>query len=486
MAKLDHLALLEELTRLSAYSETTEEGHFSTGFHVVPEHLKAFDPTVLLVLGNRGCGKSYLFQAVTRHGLAGDLRRLVPTARIPAAAHWVEGFTNEGKGRPDTATLISHFKKEPRAAQDFWLAALVRSLQPLLQGAGQPCDELWRLPGARLGQWLEFVAEHGEAVTEVLDHLDDLLQQKQEVVFVGYDELDTLLDDDPARSGHALVGLIAFWARFHRRWKVLRPKLFLRTDLYRKFSTQGGADLAKLSANRVEIRWSDLALHGVLCKQILNLPDPGWGTFLGLKPTREDPRLGKLLEQRQPVDFKPAYQALIGEYMGEGPRKGLAFRWPIEHVRDGLGTAHPRAMVELFRIAAERQRSTGRLPPRLPGDPPGRGTRQTLLQPFHLRRALSDVSRIHVDHVGDVWSWMEQFRQLTSGRQTPTEREAWTELLEASWARWAVPPNRDPESFLDELLDIGVLRTRPDGRIDASDLYLDGLGLRRKGGVRRK
>jgi hypothetical protein len=35
------------------------------------------------------------------------------------------------------------------------------------------------------------------------------------------------------------------------------------------------------------------------------------------------------------------------------------------------------------------------------------------------------------------------------------------------------------------LLEIGVLGSRPNNRIDVPDLFLTGLGLTRKGGVRK-
>ena len=44
------------------------------------------------------------------------------------------------------------------------------------------------------------------------------------------------------------------------------------------------------------------------------------------------------------------------------------------------------------------------------------------------------------------------------------------------------------QSVIDKLKAsaLGVFRRRPDGRIDAPDLFLHGMGLRRKGGVSRK
>ena len=49
----------------------------------------------------------------------------------------------------------------------------------------------------------------------------------------------------------------------------------------------------------------------------------------------------------------------------------------------------------------------------------------------------------------------------------------------------SLPPFEGRE-LLEYLLEIGILRRRPDGRIDAPDLFLSGLGLRRKGGVRKR
>jgi hypothetical protein len=47
-------------------------------------------------------------------------------------------------------------------------------------------------------------------------------------------------------------------------------------------------------------------------------------------------------------------------------------------------------------------------------------------------------------------------------------------------------PPFEGRELLDYLLEIGILRRRPDGRVDAPDLFMSGLGLRRKGGVRTR
>ena len=48
------------------------------------------------------------------------------------------------------------------------------------------------------------------------------------------------------------------------------------------------------------------------------------------------------------------------------------------------------------------------------------------------------------------------------------------------------PPVENARDLIDYLVEVGILRARSDGRLDAADLFLTGLGLKRKGGVRKK
>ena len=43
----------------------------------------------------------------------------------------------------------------------------------------------------------------------------------------------------------------------------------------------------------------------------------------------------------------------------------------------------------------------------------------------------------------------------------------------------------DGDAVFDELVRLGVLKVRPDGRVDVPDIYRFGYGIKRKGGVAR-
>ncbi len=74
----------------------------------------------------------------------------------------------------------------------------------------------------------------------------------------------------------------------------------------------------------------------------------------------------------------------------------------------------------------------------------------------------------------------------------PMNLREFRELVGSSWEKsWGIRPSiRPPEDtakeFVDYLLELGVLRERTKERIDVPDIYLYGLGLKRKGGVRKR
>jgi hypothetical protein len=277
----------------------------------------------------------------------------------------------------------------------------------------------------------------------------------------------------------AIRGLIGFWATYHRRWERLRAKIFIRSDLFRHHAELGGADLPKLAANRAELRWSDRNLLAMLIKRIANTGERLKLYCEGARIAFEhDQRLGWLPMLADSDTARLLIDRMIGPYMGANVKKGLSFRWILDHVRDGHGNASPRALVTLFEKAAENERDVPRQsPPRL-------------LHPTALRLALEDVSRFHVTQaISNEWPWLRGIEQRLRGQGVPFERRKLEALLSKDWDHdWGTqpglgPPAPDARALIDYLVELGIFRERPSGPIDVPDLFLFGLGLRRKGGV---
>lgn len=465
-------------------AEGESAARFPRTFWPVAEHLRAFDPDVVLVVGPRGAGKTELFRAVIGQRLLGKVSTRVPAVRLPPLddTEWLSGYSSQGTGFPSEPQLRAFLHGEPPSDDlflDLWLAYLVRTLKNELPPGA--LDALQSPQGGNVAEVLNAYRQNVTRALLALDALDARLAEANRFVFVGYDELDTLARNDPHATRRIVRGLVALWAGHSRRWQRLRGKIFLRTDLYEEARTAGGADFAKLAANRVDMTWSDLNLLGMLVRRLAN-SGAALRDYCSTKIQIEDAgELGVFPTIRKTDDARSLVERMVGVYMGAGIKKGLAFRWVLEHVRDGRGHALPRPLVRLFEAAADIQKQQN-THPRWP----------RLLEPQSLRRALDKVSEEHVGSALDEWPWLASLKdRLRELREVPWERREIDRHLDRrfgeSWGDGDVrPPADSGRDLVDYLVEVGVFRARADGRIDAPDLFLAGLGLKRKGGVRRR
>jgi hypothetical protein len=223
-----------------------------------------------------------------------------------------------------------------------------------------------------------------------------------------------------------------------------------------------------------------------LIKHILNLQDAQGGYplryyFEKTVRTVTDEVLGEIPILAKATDAKPFVDRLVSEYMGANKGKGLSFRWILDHLRDGNGHAVPRSLVWLIEFAAEIERDQLR------------ASRGHLLHHVSIRNALDRVS---VEYVTQAKThelrWLEGLAtRLQRDREVPWKRREIAKLLtmdfETSWSvSGARPPGENSEELLENLVELGVLRARSNDLFDVPDLYLQGLDLRRKGGVAKK
>lgn len=479
--------LLELLSRMGSSGRAEAEGSeaFCRMFYSPREHLGALDPDVSLILGSRGSGKTALFRAVMEFELTDELRARSPKSRIHPNCKWVPVQLYQ-KGFPNQTQLRTFFETTSLtedAAHDFWQCVLVRVLWDQLDNRARAECQAMKSAEATPRAFLQIGQAHSEAAACALDRLDDALEAEQKILFVGFDELDLLV----SRNGRAASTLVGFWASRWRRWRGIRPKLFVRSDIFRRFVVQGGADLAKLSANRFELKWSNESLLAMLVKRILNTNPELWTQAVRLRQRdlAQDGKLGTSLLVETSEKLEGVIHSIVGPYMGAGPRKGASESWIIEHIKDCLGNGSPRSLVRMFELAADKQ-----LGARYDAE-------HLILAPTFIRQALTTVSEEHVLSSTDEWPWLpglkERLAKWATIRQVPMERKPFEVQIRRTWEdSWNPdptlnePPCEDPLDFVPMLIEIGLLKERKDGRLETTDLYLDGLGFKRKGGVRRR
>ena len=488
LSKQDCIGLRRQLADLG-YGQAESEGEesFAYRLHPVSEHLRALDPRVVLVVGPRGSGKSALFKAFFSkdRDLAAAISRRMPKARVlpneSDASEWRAAYP-AGTGFPDTQAL-ARWVLSDEDAKKVWHIMLVRRLADRLDGRQRDAlRPILQAPAVDLAELL--LAYDTASPTRALDDLERRLQQEDSRVYLGYDELDTLGGFDWTLMARMVRGLVAFWSDYSRRWRRIRAKIFLRSDLFRRHAGMGTADFAKLAANRAELEWSDAALLAMLVKRIANTSEQLAAYCRSARIRFEkDDTLGLIPEIEEPREAHPLLERLSGEFMGAGKKKGFVRNWVLAHLRDGNDRVSPRSLVRLIEQAAGKDAVNRVLrPPRL-------------IHPTALRQALDDVSDNHVTQgISSEWPWLDGVKErLTRDRLVPWARRDVVDLFDADWkGNWGTregatirPPVEQPADFVDYLIDLGVFRRRSDDRIDVPDLYLSGLSLRRKGGVKR-
>ncbi len=457
--------LILALTNVGMGESSTEDSELHDKlFYPVPEHIRAFEPAVTLIVGDRGSGKSALFRTVFEKDLLGVVASHAPHVRLPqlapAHARWLPAHP-VGSEFPDARglqTFMQQQPQDPRRSIDFWFAYLMRVVAgEILPAHQQAVAPIGAVPAADPMQVHDAFLHAGTGPLIALDALDRHLRESNAWLFIGYDELDTLGGFDTETVSWAIRGLIGFWATYHRRWERLRAKIFIRPDLFRHHADLGGADLLKLAANRVELRWNDRNLLAMLIKRIANTDERLKEYCTARMAFQNVERLGWIPLMSNAEDARPLIERMIGIHMGASVKKGLSFRWILDRVRDSHGNATPRALIMLLQKAAENERDVPRQ------NPP------QLLHPTALRLALEDVSRSHVTQaVSSEWPWLHGVKERLNGQGVPWERKRLEDLLSKDWSRdWGNlpglrPPASDPRSLVDYLVEARGLPRAPE------------------------
>jgi hypothetical protein len=339
------------------------------------------------------------------------------------------------------------------------------------------------LPSSRLIQATEardpagIAAAGKEDLAPLSGWLDGIERNRATPVVVTYDALDRIGSESGVR-GRMAESLLAMWLSLADRYRRIRPKIFVREDLFQA-SLSAFPDASKLEARSVSIEWRVEDLYRVLIKHMANTSDDlkRWveSSTRGIPLTNMD-GLGWMPPSALPESGKESQKAFVdhlaGELMGSGTKKGLTYRWIPNRLQDSHAHAVPRSVLSLVRNAANFALGRG---------PEAQSLR--LLTPTELQGALEQTSKRRANELREEFPVVERLENLRGSVVMLTRQRAVAALSRP--AQIHDEHGSDGEQVLRTLIELGVMSERPDGRIDVPDIYRYGFGILRQGGVKR-
>lgn len=447
-------------------------------------HRNALDPDVTVVRGGRGVGKTVWFKALqnnTLRGLAAEHYRLERLTRIEP----LPGFGSERTSQYPSQRVLEHLINNNAEPKDIWTAVALVAF-----GVKEVKEQdSWQ---ARV-QWLQ---SHPEEAEQALITADDEARDRGITKLLLFDALDRL-HSKRVYTDALVRGILQLALDLRTSTRRLRAKVFIRPDMFSE-AQLNFSDASKLTANAADLTWSPTSLYGLLFHHLGNADsshakefrnETGWTVSHQGIDVAPRSLFGDRSRQQE------LFTQLAGRYMGTDHRKGYTYTWLPNHLTDGKGQVSPRSFLSALLTATKNTET----------DFP---SSKSALHWDAIRQGVQAASKIRVDEVKEDIPWVHTAIEPLRGLQVPIEQidveRRWSESnLSTDLAKLDDATKSDDESvdgskppptgplhtaytdLIQELIALGVMTRRTNGKLDLPDVYRIAFDLGRKGGVPR-
>ena len=295
------------------------------------------------------------------------------------------------------------------------------------------------------------------SVYELLGEIDTHLGNEGKTVWILLDKIDELFPSKIETRKECIEGLFLAYIDFVSRYKNIKLKIFLRTDIW---NTLSFVNKSHLTDKTTIITWDSDALKTLLIKRAVN--NPCIRDFLtkdkGLTISESSDDVGK------------CFDVLFPERVYSGTREAKTMAWIIDRSKDGLDGVYPREIINFANYAVKEEIKNG---DDLNQEYWGQ---KSLISGSSIRNAFTSVSKVKVQ------SYLSEFEKLTkhferfAGQQTAEYSQ--DELI-------ALMSGLEPggEDMIRQLHETGVIAyssgqtLTKDSKIIVPRLFRNGLGI---------
>lgn len=339
---------------ITDYNEELELGRYF--FRSCMEDL--FNPDKILVLGNKGTGKSYIYRSLREKNIVNALqKRANKTSLNCEFIHIIDD-----RKRIDTVKFDNIVGTNDYFFERFWTVYIWNAI--MLDSPYGYKSSLDVLPifddVATASRFKEIIASDERMIAIELDlqSLNSYLRKKNSKIIIIFDELDGIVK--PHMWSERISPLINLCRRM--KYDSISPKLFLRSDLYEKISNLNNKN--ELSNRTISIEWNQEELFAYFFKLVLS---KSWTEFFDLMKLyqfypnfyiNKVVKSIKDLKGQPPLDdyvLRHLCATFFGRYAdtNNSPRFGESYDWFFKNLKNANDTISLRPFIDLISEALD-------------------------------------------------------------------------------------------------------------------------------------
>lgn len=328
-----------------------------------------FNFNKFIVLGNKGTGKSYMFQALKNEDITKELKRRAQKTTVKIEfLHLVDKKMNYFIGTSGLETFKNEITEIGDFFNKFWKVYTWRSIIDKLDGvinfhSSIPLTfSIKNNDTENLQCLIEFIkkVENIIAVETELNLLDKELNSHQIDIIAIYDNLDLMVE--PSKWKDEMASLISFWQ--FSSYKRIHSKLFLRSDLFK--TIRGINNVQSLKNNIISIEWQKEEIFNYFFNLVKRYAKDSFINVVrgfDFKRVSTDAlewiiEFEKKFENVKQTQFEEAIlRKLCWVFFGQYPDRkafGESYDWLYKNIMNADETISVRPFLDLLRLSIEQ------------------------------------------------------------------------------------------------------------------------------------